>query len=35
MDSRLSGNDGVGIDILICFGRQVSDDLLSVVWSYC
>ena len=35
LDSRLRGNDGVGIAILICFGRQVSDDLLSVVWSYC
>ena len=29
LDSRLRGNDGVGIAILICFGRQVSDDLLS------
>ena len=29
LDSRLSGNDGVGIAILICFGRRVSDDLLS------
>ena len=28
LDSRLRGNDGVGIAILICFGRQVSDDLL-------
>ena len=29
LDSRLRGNDGVDIAILICFGRQVSDDLLS------
>ena len=29
LDSRLRGTDGVGIAILICFGRQVSDDLLS------
>ena len=29
LDSRLRGNDGVGIAILICFGRRVSDDLLS------
>ena len=29
LDSRLRGNDGMGIAILICFGRQVSDDLLS------
>ena len=29
LDSRLRGNDGVDIAILIWFGRQVSDDLLS------
>ena len=29
LDSRLRRNDGMGIAILICFGRQVSDDLLS------
>ena len=28
LDSRLRGNDGMGIAILICFGKQVSDGLL-------
>ena len=28
LDSHLRGNDGVGIAILICFGKQVSDGLL-------
>ncbi len=28
LDSRLCGNDGMGIAILICFGKQVSDGLL-------